>query len=477
MPLAAVSGAGIFWLAVLALFVAFLLVLALNYRKVGPNEVLIVSGGRRRTVVEPDGTERTVGYKMCIGGGSVVLPFIQTAQVLSLEIHTVQVKADEALTRGGVTLNAVGLAQVKVGSTEPEIRTAAEQFLGRGTGAVHDVSNQILEGLLRASLGRLTVEEIYQNRDEVNARMKAEAAQEFKKMGLDLVSFTLIDISDSQGYLEALGKPKIAAVKRDAEVAEAETDRDAAIKTAQARKSGDVARLKAETEVAAASRDFELARAEFAAEVNRKKAAADMAYELERQKGSQLLKAEELKVRIVEREKMIELEELEIARKEKELKATVEKTAEARKQQVKVEAEAEAYRAEAEAKGRAAAARMEAEAEAEAIRLKGRAEAESMAVKAEAYQDYNEAAVYQMLVQILPELARAISEPLAKLDKITIVDTGGEGDGVSKITGQVAKVLAQLPEVVESLGGVDLRRLAQRMVERAERQATEPQED
>jgi flotillin len=359
------------------------------------------------------------------------------------------------------------MAQLKVGSSEAAIRIAAEQFLGKGATAIRDVGGQILEGFLRAYLGSSQVEEIYQNRDQFNSRLLKDAAEEFRKMGLELVSFALIDISDSQGYLLALGKPKIAAAKRDAEVAEAETDRDAAIKTAEARKVGDIAKLKAETEIAMADRDFEMSRADFAAEVNQKKAAADSAYELERQKIAQKLKGEEVQIQIVERKKLIELEDLEIKRREKELVATVEKTSEARKKQVEVESEAEAYRLEAEAKGKSAAARLGAEAEAEALRLRGAAEAEAMREKAASYREYNEAAVYQMLVERLPDLARAVSEPLSKLDKITIVDTGGEGKGVSKITGQVADVLAQIPEVVESLGGVDIRELARRMVEKS----------
>jgi flotillin len=355
---------------------------------------------------------------------------------------------------------------VKVGSTETSIRRAAEQFLGRGADAIRDASLPVVEGLLRAFLGAATVEEVYQSRDEFNNRLMREAADDFEKMGLELVSFSLIDMADKQGYLEALGMPQIAAVKRDAEVAQAETDKEAAIKTADARKAGDVAKLKAETEVAEASRDFEIARAEYAAEVNQKKASADMAYDLERQVSNQKLKAEEIQVRIVERQKMIELEELEIDRKGKELEATVKKTAEARRQQVELESEAEAYRLEAEAKGHAAAARLSAEAEAEAIRLRGSAEAEAMKQKADAYQEYNEAAIYQMLVEKLPDLARAVSEPLSKLDKIVIVDTGGgDGKGVAKVTGQVAQVLAQLPEVVEALGGIDLKKLAKKLTD------------
>lgn len=454
---------GMLGLVLLAAVIGAAVWLALNYRKVGPNEVLIVSGGMRQRVTEPDGTVRMLGYRMRIGGGAFVIPLFQTAQVLPLEIFTIQVKAPESLTSSGVHLNAVGQAQIKVGSSESAIRMAAEQFLGRGADGIREIGAQILEGILRAQFGASTVEEIYQGRDAFNDRMVKEASDEFRKMGLSLISFSLIDISDREGYLQALGKPKIAAARRDAEIAEAETDKEAAIKTAEARKTGDIAKLVAETEVARATRDFEISRAGFAAEVNQKKAEADLAYELERQKRSKVLKSEEMEIRIVEREKQIELEELEIVRREKELAATVHKTSEARKVQVELESDAEAYRLESEARGHAAAERLTAEAAAEAIRLRGKAEAEAMQMRAESYKEYNEAAVYQMLIEKLPELARAVSEPLSKLDKITIVDTGGEGKGVAKVTGQIAQVLAQLPEVAESLGGIDLRKLAKKL--------------
>ena len=180
MPLAALGAGEIVLIVIAALFVVALVVLALNYKKVGPNQVLIVSGGFRKKVKEPDGTVRTVGYKMRIGGGAFVLPLFQTADVLHLEMQTVQVKADDALTKGGVTINAAGLAQVKVGSSEAAIRRAAEQFLGRGADAIRDAAHPVLEGLLRAFLGSATVEEIYQNRDEFNSRLSGEVADEFE---------------------------------------------------------------------------------------------------------------------------------------------------------------------------------------------------------------------------------------------------------------------------------------------------------
>jgi len=461
MTLIAIGTAGIVWLILLAIVVACAAIYATNYRKVGPNEVLIVSGGIKRQVTEDDGTTRMVGYKMRIGGGSFVMPFIQSAQVLPLEIYTVTVKAHDALTKNGIQLNAVGLAQIKVGSSEGEIRMAAEQFLGRGSSAIKEVTNQVLEGLLRAYLGSETVEDVFQKRDEFNARIAKEAGVETTKMGLELISFTLIEISDDHGYIQALGKPQIAAVKRDAEIAEAETDKETVVKTAESRMAGDVARLKAETEVAKANRDFEVARAGYAAEVNQKKAAADMAYELERQKEAGTLKEEELAVKIIERTKMIELEELEIKRKEKELQATVEKTANARQKQVQTEATAEAFRLEAEAKGRAKAARLDAEAAADGVRMQGEAEADAMQRKAEAYAGYNQAAVYEMLFKILPEMARAVAEPLSKVDKMVVIDSGTDSDGASKVTGQVSKVLSQVPSVIEAISGIDITKLGE----------------
>jgi flotillin len=463
MELIAITAAAWFWIVLAVILIATAVVLVMNYQKVGPNEVLIISGGLRQSVTDDDGTVRQVGYRMRIGGGAFVPPFIQSAQVLPLEIFTVQVRAQEALTRNGVQLTAVGMAQVKVGSSETDIRLALEQFLGRGSAAIKDVTNQVVEGLLRAYLGSSTVEEVYQNRDDFNAKVAKDATAEVSKMGLELISFTLIDISDTQGYIAALGKPHIAAVRRDAEIAEAETDKEATIKTAESRMAADVARLKAETKVAQANRDFEIARAGFAAEVNQKKAEADMAYELERQKEAATLKEEELKVKILERKKLIDLEGLEISRKEKELEATVEKTAIARQKQIQTEAQAEAYRVEAEARARAKAARMNAEAEADGMKLKGEAEATAMQLKAEAYAGYNEAAVYEMLFKIMPELARAVSEPLSQVDKMVVIDSGPDSQGASKVTGQVAKVLGQLPAVVEAMSGIDITKLGDRL--------------
>ena len=289
-------------------------------------------------------------------------------------------------------------------------------------------------------------------------------------MGLQIVSFTLKDIRDSHGYLDALGKPRTAEVKRDAQIAQAEADRDANIKSAQARQAGEVAKWEAETRIAAAQRDFQSNKAEYDKTVNLKRADADLSYDIQKNKTSQELKKEEVQIAIVEKEQQIVVQEREIQRREKELEATVKRLADAERYRVETEAAAERSRAEQVAKGEAEATRQKGTAqadvikaigssEAEIIALKGTAEAEAMRKKADSWKEYSQAAVLQILISALPEIAKAVTEPLSKTDKITIVSTGGDGIGASKFTGDVAKMIAELPAIVETLSGVDLRKL------------------
>ncbi len=446
----------VLWIVIVAIALGLFVLWALNYRKVGPSEALIISGGRRRTIVEPDGTKRTIGYRVQIGGGTFVMPLIERAQVLPLDIFPLSLKTADVLTAQGVLITAEAQGQVRVADDEHSIRLAAQQFLTAGAEGIKSVSIEVLEGHLRAVLGTMSVEQIYQQREEFASRVKRAASEDFSRMGLTLVSFALKDISDKQGYIEALGAPQIAQVKRDASVAQAETEKDAAIKSAIARKDGDIARLNAEVEIAAATRDFEARRAEFQTVVNEKRAHADLAYEVQRVKMTQQLKLEEAQVRMIEKEKAIELEAKEITRRERELEATVRKPAEAMAYQAKLEAEADAYQKELEAKGKAAGIRLFGAAEAEAMAAKGEAEAKAMLKKAESWSKYNEAAVYETLMHTLPELARAVSEPLSKVEKIVLVGNDGVS-GASRITGQVAGVLAQLPTIVESLTGTDIK--------------------
>ncbi len=453
--------------AVVLLFLA----LAKRYRKVGPNQVMIISGLKHK-LRGKDGHVETTGFRIRKGGGAFIIPLVERVDILSLEVMTLDFTTPEVYTKPGVPIVVDGVAQVKIKGDESSIRTAAEQFLGKGVDQIKDIALQTVEGHLRAIIGTLSVEEIYRNRDQFAGSVQDVAVSDLANMGLEIVSFTLKDIRDSHGYLEALGKPKTAEVKRDAKIAQAEADRDADIRSAQARRAGEVAKFEAETKIAQADRDYQSKKAEFDASVNLKRAEADLAYDIQKSRTSQELKREEVQIAIVEKEQQVVVQEREIQRREKELEATVKRLADAERYRVETEAAAQKAKSELEASGIAEATRQKGKAEADVIKftgvseaevtaVKGSAEAEAMEKKAASFKQYNEAAVLDILVKALPEIAHAVAAPLAKTESITMVSTGGEGTGASKLTGDVTRILAELPAVVEGLSGVDLRKLVE----------------
>ncbi len=458
------------WIGCIVLVIGLIILMtAMQYKKVGPNEVLIISGGRKKIISEPDGTTRRIGYRYRLGGGAFVWPFLETYDVLPVDVINLSIKTPEVLTHGGILILAEAAAQVRIGSDENSIHVAAEQFLGTGKDGIREVAETILDGKMRSLIGTLTVEDLYRNRMDFSERVAQAAESELSRLGLNLLSFALREISDTQGYLDALGKPQIAAAKRDAAIAEAETEKEALIKSSEAHREGEVARLNAEALIAKTQWENEAKKAESQVTVNQKKAKADFAYELERFRLNKDIKKEEAAVQLVEKEGAIKIEDLEIKRKQKELEADVIKPADARKYQLQAEAEAEGFRIQTEAKGRSEAMKMEGQAAAEKTKLSGFAEAEAMLKKAEAWEKYNHSAILEMYLKSLPEIARAVSEPLSKVDKIVLVG-GDKGTGATKITGQVADILAQMPEVVESLTGVDLKKYFQAKTQVEEKQ-------
>jgi flotillin len=471
--------------AIVIVFFIFLGIWASRYTKVGPNEVLVISG-RKRKVVDPDGTTREVGFRVVKGGGRFVWPVFEKVDVLSLELLTIDVQTPEVYTSKGVPVKVDGVAQIKVKGDDVSISTAAEQFLSKGVDDIKNIAMQTLEGHLRAILGTMTVEEIYQNRDAFAQKVQEVAAGDMGNMGLGIVSFTIRDIRDTQGYLDALGKPRIAQVKRDAIIAQAEADRDSVIRSAQANQAGQEAKFQADTKVAEAQRDYQSNVAQYQATVNVQKAQADLAYDLQKFKTGQLVKAEEVQVQIVEKQKQIELQQQEISRRSRELEATVQKPADAERYRVETLANAKKFQLETEAAGAASATKAtgfagadvvkatglaEADAnkarglaQAEVIEAQGKATAEAMRVKAESFKQYNEAAVIEMIVRAMPEIAGKISEPLSKMEKMVIINSGnGPGGGASKLTGDVTTIISQLPPVLESLTGVKFEKLLEQV--------------
>jgi flotillin len=445
-------------IAVLAIL--FIMVMSARlYRKAGPNEALIVYGFR--------GAPRVIK-----GGGTVVLPMVELCRGLSLELMSFDVAPTQDLyTRQGVAVTVEAVAQIKVKSDPESILTAAEQFLTKSPAEREGLIRLVMEGHLRGIIGQLTVEEIVKQPEMVGDRMRSTCADDMTKMGLEVISFTIKEVRDKNEYISNMGRPDVARIKRDADVATAEADRDtamrraiasreAAVATAQADQERVLAQTLSQAKQAEAQRDLEVKKAEYLEMVKKQQATADKAYDIQTNIMLQQVRAEEVTVRQVEKEHEVKVQDAEILRRDRELTATVFKVAEYEQKRVVTMADAERQRRIMEAEGAAAAIRAQGEAEAEIILKKGQAEAEAMNLKANAYQEYNQAAIADKLIAMMPELVRALSAPLANVDKITIVSTGnGDSSGMHQITGDLTKVAAQIPALFETLSGMPLQDL------------------
>jgi flotillin len=425
------------------------------YRKAGPNEAIIRYGYG--------------GPKVIIGHGAMILPMVQHTKSLSLELMSFDVAPSQDLyTKQGVAVTVEAVAQIKVRSDMESIMTAAEQFLSKTPAERDGLIRLVMEGHLRGIIGQLTVEQIVKEPEMVGERMRATCAEDMSKMGLVVVSFTIKEVRDKNEYITNMGLPDIARIRRDAQIAMAEAERDTAIRraialreAAVAKSSADQERVLAETmslaKQAEAQRDLDVQKAQFAEAAQKQQAQADKAYELQTNVMQQKVIAEQVRVVQIEKEAQVKVQEAEILRNEKELIATVLKKSEIEAQRIGNMANAEKARTVAEAEGRAQAIRTQGEAEASIIFQKGEAEAKAMNIKAEAYQEWSQAAVVDKLISNMAEVVRAMAEPLNKIDKITIVSTGdGKGVGASKLTGEMTEIAAQVPALFEALSGMKM---------------------
>src|SRR5512142_1227021 len=441
-------------LAILFLMAMF----AKLFRKAGPHEAIIVYGFRGTRVVK--------------GRGTVIFPMVENSRCLSLELMSFDVAPKQDLyTRQGVAVTVEAVAQIKVKSDPESILTAAEQFLTKSPEEREGLIRLVMEGHLRGIIGQLTVEEIVKQPEMVGERMRGTCADDMNKMGLEVISFTIKEVRDKNEYITNMGRPDVARIKRDADVASAEAERDTAIKRAVATREAAVAKAQADqervlaetlsqTKQAEAQRDLEVKKAQYLELVKRQQAQADKAYEIQSNIMQQQVRAEEVTIHQVEKEREVKVQEAEIQRRDRELTATVLKQAEFERQRIETLAEAEKSRLVMGAEGKAASIRAQGEAEAEIIFKKGEAEAKAMNVKAEAYQEFNQAAIVDKLITGMPEVVRALAAPLANVDKITIISTGdGDSAGMSKITGDMAKMAAQIPALFETLSGMKMSEL------------------
>ncbi|KXJ29512.1 Flotillin-1 [Exaiptasia diaphana] len=331
----------------------------------GPNEAMVVSGMCHSRPA------------LVTGGRIFVWPVVQKLQKISLNTMTLNVESPKVYTRHGVPISVTGIAQVKIqGQNQEMLHAACQQFLGKSTEQMRHIALETLEGHQRAIMGTMTVEEIYRDRKKFSKSVFEVASSDLVNMGISIVSYTIKDIRDDEGYLHALGMARTAQVKRDARIGEAEAHRDSGTK--------------------------------------------------------------------------------EIARREKELEATVRQPAEAEKYKVEKLAEANRNRVVLEAEAQAEAIKVKGEAEAFAIEAKAKAEAEQMAKKADAWKEYREAAVVDMVLETLPKIAAEVAAPISQCNKITMVSNGKGEVGASKITSEILDIVANLPKAVESLTGIDI---------------------
>jgi len=302
---------------VVVLLIALVSIFIAKYKTVGPDEALIVTGsylGSKNVHVDESGNK----IKIIRGGGAFILPVFQQSEPLSLLSSKLDVSTPEVYTEQGVPVMADGTAIIKIGGSISEIATAAEQFLGKSKQDRENEAREVLEGHLRSILGSMTVEEIYKNRDKFSQEVQRVASQDLAKMGLIIVSFTIKDVRDKNGYLDSLGKPRIAQVKRDADIATAEADKETRIKKAEADKDAKKAELERATEIAEAEKENQMKIADYRRDQDIAKARADQAYDLESARSKQEVTEQEMQIKIIERQKQIELEEKEILRREKQ---------------------------------------------------------------------------------------------------------------------------------------------------------------
>jgi flotillin len=452
--------------------VALMALLGSMYRRVSPNRALIVYGSG--------------GTSIITGGGKLVWPLFQSFRELSLELMSFDVAPSQDLFTGqGVAVTVEAVAQIKVKSDPESIRTSAEQFLTKPQLEREALIRLVMEGHLRGIVGLLTVEQLVKEPEMVAGRVRQTVADDLSKMGLEVVSFTIKKVMDDKDYISNMGRPDVARIKREADIAQAEAERDTAIKRAMALRESSIAQAQAdqerviaqtasETRQAEAQRDLEIKKAEYDTMIQRERAIAEKSYEISSNQAQQQVVAEQIKIEQVNRQGQIQIQELEVQRRERELQATVIKQAEAERSKIELLADAQRERTIREANGTAEANRLQGQAsaeverltgqaEADVVRAKGQAEADAMQVRAEAYAHYNQAAMLDKLLTAMPEMARALSQSLASVDRITIVSTGDGSGGASNLTNEIAKMVAQVPEIFETITGMKVSDIMDRL--------------
>ena len=462
------------------IIVLIVLIFLTGYVKAPPDMAFIISGMKKKS-------------KIVIGKASIRIPFLERLDKLNLRLIPIDVKTSNAVpTADYININVDATVNVKISNDPEKLRLAAENFLNKNTDYIAGVAREVLEGNVREIVGKMKLEEMVSDRQKFATLVKENAEPDLAAMGLDIISFNVQNFVDGNEVIENLGIDNIVRIKKSAAIARAESERDIKVAQAAADKESNDAAVAAETEIAKKQNELAIKKSELQMEADTKKAMADAAYEIQKEEQRKTIEISTANADIARQEREIELKQKQVAVKEQALEAEVKKQAEAEKyaaqqradaalyqrqkeaeaKQFEAQRQAEAIKAQAEADkyskvqeaeavkafGEAEAAAIQAKgaAEAAAIQAKGLAEAEAMEKKAEAYAKYNKAAVAEMMIKVLPEIAGKIAEPLSQIDKITIIGGDGSGNGVDKVAGNVPAVMTKLFESMKETTGIDL---------------------
>ncbi len=461
-----IPASAIIAIVVIALIVIFL---AVGYVKAPPDMAFIISGIKKKS-------------KIVIGKAAIRIPFFERLDKLNLRLIPIDVKTSNAVpTADYININVDATVNVKISNEPEKLRLAAENFLNKNTEYIAGVAREVLEGNVREIVGKMKLEEMVSDRQKFATLVKENAEPDLAAMGLDIISFNVQNFVDGNEVIENLGIDNIVKIKKAAAIARAESERDIKVAQAAADKESNDAAVAAQTEIAKKQNELAIKRSELQQEADTKKAMADAAYEIQKEEQRKTIEVTTANADIAKQEREIELKQKEVAVKEQALEAEVKKQAEADKYaaqqkadaalyQRQKEAEAKQFEAQRQAEARKAQAeadrfakeqeaegiRAVGEAEAAAIQAKGVAEAEAMEKKAEAYAKYNKAAVAEMMIKVLPDVAAKIAEPLGQIDKITIIGGDGGSNGVDQVAGNVPAVMAKLFESMKEATGIDL---------------------
>ena len=442
----------------LIVIVLLIVLLCVGYVKAPPDMAYIISGVKKKS-------------KVVIGKASIRIPFFERLDKLNLRLIPIDVKTSNAVpTADYININVDATVNIKISNDPEKLRLAAENFLNKNTEYIAGVAREVLEGNVREIVGKMKLEEMVSDRQKFANLVKENAEPDLAAMGLDIISFNVQNFVDGNEVIENLGIDNIVKIKKSAAIARAESERDIKVAQAAADKESNDAAVAAQTEIAKKQNELAIKKSELQMEADTKKAMADAAYEIQKEEQRKTIEVTTANADIAKQEREIELKQKEVAVKEQSLEAEIKKQAEADKYAAQQRAEAELYQRQKDAEARKAQAEAEryakeqeaagiravGEAEASAIQAKGIAEAEAMEKKAEAYAKYNKAAVAEMIIKVLPDIAAKVAEPLGQIDKITIIGGGEGGNGVDQVAGNVPVVMAKVFESMKEATGIDL---------------------